>query len=120
VRTTRVVLGLLGLLALLLLGLTAFHLFRPVSATAVAGGPTWPCGSVAKPALPASYGIAAGTPDEGRQAFVLDEVACSAARDRQLALAVRALLPMLGLAAVLVGTSAARSPRKEPAFGVAA
>jgi hypothetical protein len=90
-------------------GLTAVNFFRAVSATAIAGGPTWPWGSVTTPLLPPSSGLASATPDGGRQTFVLGEVACSAARDRPLALSVRSLLLAVGLGAVSLATGRQRT-----------
>jgi hypothetical protein len=118
VRTPRLV---LAVLALVFLALASFHAFRNVSATAVAGGPTWPCGSVARPSLPSSDGIAAATPDSGRQAFLFDQVACAAARDRQLGRMLTSLLPALvfGIAFVALGRRR-RSAIEEPKVSVAA
>src|SRR4051794_4912979 len=93
-----------GVLAILFTSVTVFHVFRSVSATSVAGGPTWPCGSVARPMLPASSGLAEAMPEDGRQTFLLEQVACSGARDRQLGSALVSLLLALLLTAVFVAT----------------
>lgn len=104
-RTPRLA---VGVLALLFIGLTVFPVFRSVSAASIDGGPTWTCGSVARPALPASSVLAQATPEGGRQTFVLDQVACSAARDRQLGSSLVALLPALLLTAIFLATGERR------------
>jgi hypothetical protein len=70
--------------------------------------------------LPASYGLAAATPEAGRQGFLLNGVACSAARDRQLASSMRSLVAVLGLGAVFVATTVRRRVVDEPAIAAAA
>ena len=101
---------IVGVMAVALFALATFHIFRNVSATAVAGGPTWQCGSVARPSLPASYGIAPGMAEDDRQVFLLDQLAWSAARDRQLGSFLTTMLPALTFAAVFGAAGKRRPP----------
>jgi hypothetical protein len=108
-RNPRVILGVAGAV---FAALAVMSLFRTVSASAVAGGAAWPCGSVVRPVAAAP--LAEATPDEGRVAAALDQAACSAARDRQLGRAVGWSLPavVLGVAFAATSSSAARRSRE--------
>ena len=101
-RTPRLL--LLVIAGLLTAGAVA-SLFDSVSATAIGGGMTWPCGSVVEPLGTPPEGLAAGTPERGRMEYLLGQASCASRREKQLAVAIRFLLAAtpLAIAAALIG-----------------